>query len=1066
MLIMFSGFIIFYYYSNGTHVENFDWYLPYFLPILGIYSVYKFFTLSSLQKKIYFSPAKIAWFFSLHLLLLSVLFFSYTGDLFWAALWNGLTLFFKIWMYWLLPISFLIIQLAFWKKILGVILEKYKSTSPYYKTISGIWFGFFSFVFILSILWMLWAYNIISVAVILGIFIIFSYKELLNVLSWIWNYKIKCTNHNIASKNIIEQINPKLLSIEFFFIVITLILSINLISIFRPFPIGWDDLGAYMNQPQLMANAGFIGELGSMMSWQTFTGIWYMLDNPTLAFFLNNVWWFLSVIIITLIVSEIFKNKRKTFIHLPLLAATLFISMPMIIFQQAKDMKLDAGLFFMSIIALYMLFEFYNNYKKIEISKTGILKLFLVIWLLLWFTFTIKFTSLLLLSAVFWILFYTRLWILGFLWYLSLYFAIFTAGWLWKMMNVIALDTTELRINFSIISFIIWITFLITARFKTQKRFRRFIPRVSALLIWILLAIAPWWIQNISSTIQSWKSVWVSALLWWYAERFDTDYSKIYSKEELVAITKETNVRWLSSSGTTTNEDFWRYFWYEKWINNYVKLPWNLTMQNNQGGEFTTIWFLFLALLPTLLLFLPFRKREYALGVYGLITFEILLFIIPISRDFLTSFMASMSLPYGYLFILLLALVPLTFFIPTLQKKELTKLFQINLVFAIFYSFLWGISAFGIVWYGIVMYFNFILMIVFWAYYLWAYNLDDSQKKIKIKLFWTLVFSSVVWIYMFMSVFPHSFNNLKTAAYREYKLGTMTVTNAPFRFHREYLPILFNLNIAEDKQEEFLQSILIWEKIKKAAIANKIGTNIEKMKGLLVYVIENDQDKRIQLQAKDSINNMYLWIQKPKKEYKNTAWIYRIGTFLKYHISENNKRLLEDSLVESFNTYIYDKSPEKTIERIKKLGINYLLVDLNAATIDKDPRHNLTKRYEDLLKTFTSQSLDLIDTDSMCLRFGLEEYKKDKEMSDYILRAGVNYDSFSWKELTMRRQVKQQDCYEEIIKLIEKKKVDTDNYSYLLAFVPHIEKMTTIKEKVLFLHKYAGHGSKVLFKIQ
>jgi len=59
--------------------------------------------------------------------------------------------------------------------------------------------------------------------------------------------------------------------------------------------------------------------------------------------------------------------------------------MPMIVFQQAKDMKLDAGLFFISIVALYMLFEFYNNYKenKIEkkdfLDKKSILKLFLVI---------------------------------------------------------------------------------------------------------------------------------------------------------------------------------------------------------------------------------------------------------------------------------------------------------------------------------------------------------------------------------------------------------------------------------------------------------------------------------------------------------------------------------------------------------------------------------------------------------------------------------------------------------------------------------------------------------------
>jgi len=67
--------------------------------------------------------------------------------------------------------------------------------------------------------------------------------------------------------------------------------------------------------------------------------------------------------------------------------------MPMVVFQQAKDMKLDAGLFFISIIALYMLFEFYNNYtsplysllkkgdgdNKNLLSKKEILKLFLII---------------------------------------------------------------------------------------------------------------------------------------------------------------------------------------------------------------------------------------------------------------------------------------------------------------------------------------------------------------------------------------------------------------------------------------------------------------------------------------------------------------------------------------------------------------------------------------------------------------------------------------------------------------------------------------------------------------
>jgi hypothetical protein len=39
---------------------------------------------------------------------------------------------------------------------------------------------------------------------------------------------------------------------------LTFLLSVNLINIVRPMPIGWDDLGVYMNFPQMMAMAGDI----------------------------------------------------------------------------------------------------------------------------------------------------------------------------------------------------------------------------------------------------------------------------------------------------------------------------------------------------------------------------------------------------------------------------------------------------------------------------------------------------------------------------------------------------------------------------------------------------------------------------------------------------------------------------------------------------------------------------------------------------------------------------------------------------------------------------------------
>ncbi|MDR0771949.1 MAG: hypothetical protein LBF15_02640 [Candidatus Peribacteria bacterium] len=43
---------------------------------------------------------------------------------------------------------------------------------------------------------------------------------------------------------------------EFFYLIAFIILGVGLISLVRPYPIGWDDLGVYMNWPHLMAENG------------------------------------------------------------------------------------------------------------------------------------------------------------------------------------------------------------------------------------------------------------------------------------------------------------------------------------------------------------------------------------------------------------------------------------------------------------------------------------------------------------------------------------------------------------------------------------------------------------------------------------------------------------------------------------------------------------------------------------------------------------------------------------------------------------------------------------------
>ena len=66
-------------------------------------------------------------------------------------------------------------------------------------------------------------------------------------------------------------------------------------------------------------------------------------------------------------------------------------------------------------------------------------------------------------------------------------------------------------------------------------------------------------------------------------------------------------------------------------------------------------------------------------------------------------------------------------------------------------------------------------------------------------------------------------------------------------------------------------------------------------------------------------------------------------------------------------------------------------MDLNAATIDGDPRRDLTRRFEKLLDLARSNRLKLIATDSICLQLGLE-FRNDP---NFLLIAGVNYNTVS-----------------------------------------------------------------------
>jgi hypothetical protein len=125
-------------------------------------------------------------------------------------------------------------------------------------------------------------------------------------------------------------------------------------------------------------------------------------------------------------------------------------------------------------------------------------------------------------------------------------------------------------------------------------------------------------------------------------------------------------------------------------------------------------------------------------------------------------------------------------------------------------------------------------------------------------------------------------------------------------------------------------------------------------------------------------------------------------------------------------------------------------LDLNAATIDNDPRKDLTKRYERILSYLTSDDLEYISSDSMCFAFAIDKYKKSKkeasDLQEFLLIAGANYDSPLPNKKVLGRNEKLTSCFYKMKDYITENKVDS-NSPELLRNVDSFAKKNNLKSE-------------------
>ena len=298
----------------------------------------------------------------------------------------GTVLFFKAVGYVILPVAIAFLSYGFGARLLSTLGTEI-AESPDLQRIVRLGVGFSAFASLVAVLGFFGFYHIYAVSILFIGIAGLSYREIGAGLVGFWKFRFSTGMRSDSTKKLIV-----LWTSSFFVFCLFTLVSVNLVNVVRPFPIGWDDLGVYMNYAKIMAYTGSNGGLG-MTLWQTFTGIGHLFHSTPQAFFLNEMGTLLSVFALFFGIRHLLDNKPKL-LSLPLIGATIFMAMPMVIFQQAKDMKLDTGLFGVSVIALL---TFLAALKRSDAKQSQ--RLMGVAGFLIGIAFAIKFTSLMLILA-------------------------------------------------------------------------------------------------------------------------------------------------------------------------------------------------------------------------------------------------------------------------------------------------------------------------------------------------------------------------------------------------------------------------------------------------------------------------------------------------------------------------------------------------------------------------------------------------------------------------------------------------------------------------------------------
>jgi hypothetical protein len=381
-------------------------------------------------------------------------------------------------------------------------------------------------------------------------------------------------------------------------------------------------------------------------------------------------------------------------------------------------------------------------------------------------------------------------------------------------------------------------------------------------------------------------------------------------------------------SNDSKREEVQRYFGYETLIYRYLSLPYDVSINVNQQGNYVDIGIIYILFFPILILML-FKRSKW---LYWMALFYLLItWIISTSNSFIFSptqgkinsdmngvdtylnMLTFSTEPFAHLtaylykFSLILfkpfellgnqisgetdyVTYPIIFSVFLLVShfllKKISHIKNVTRFFIVFfwtYGFYWFAFSGGIVWYGYILLLSglFVLLVL-----MKKLNETDSKSAIIFKNLFVIV--GIFWIVIACA--------LRTSDIQPY-LPEKELGKGIFN------PVFYDYGtgkITKDKSMDIIYSDI-------SSVFNKINS-------------------------------------------ENESLVWRVGTSFSYFVNNNNNRIIIDNQLGIFYKLKlkYPDNIELT-DVLKANKIKYMIIDLNTASIDNTPDKSLTNKYRELL---------------------------------------------------------------------------------------------------------------------